>query len=284
MIHKFPRFVLLVITILFIGTIGTLRHLHATSVGVSQNLWILLGIEMGFFLSICLCAFRETALLHRKILRQNEMLQHMAHHDDLTHCLNRRALFEILHDWENKQEESPVISCLMIDIDHFKQVNDQFGHANGDAILKQVVEILDQQLQGIAAPLTRYGGEEFCVVLQGYSVEEAQIIAERLRSAIEIASKNHKLKVQPLPASEATGKETVRPFHEVASNEPKRKAIPQVSLPLSISIGIASWSGVPLKRITTDQLLSEADQTLYQAKRAGRNTICSLSIGNQDEK
>ena len=325
MIHKFPRFVLALTTVLFIGTVATLRHLQTKTIGVEQDLWILLGIELGCFLCICLCAFRETALLHNKITRQNKALEQMVRHDDLTHCLNRRALFEILHGWERSQAESNQqelvsIACLMIDIDHFKRVNDEFGHASGDAILKKIVEILDRQLQGIGAPLTRYGGEEFCIVLTGYSMEESQTVADRLRLAIERASETAQFLIPPSIVHSETRKksktkkegkireadrtntasryeaktevvaevereakievvaEVEREAKSEVKAETKAERFSDISLTLSISIGIARWSGRFEQKISIDQLLNEADQALYQAKHSGRNAVCSIEV------
>lgn len=119
-----------------------------------------------------------------EINRQNEALTKMATCDALTGCYNRRHLFTQFEKlWSENHAGAGDIACIMLDIDHFKSVNDTHGHAKGDAVLQEVAA----RLQANVGPndlLCRYGGEEFCVVLLGVSLDDAAAAAERLRAAI----------------------------------------------------------------------------------------------------
>jgi diguanylate cyclase (GGDEF)-like protein len=126
----------------------------------------------------------------------------------------------------------------MIDIDHFKLLNDRHGHAAGDEALRKAGEVLRSSLRSVDI-VGRYGGEEFCVMLPDTSPEVARQSAERIRKSVE---------------------DSVL----MAGN---------VRVPLTLSIGI---SGMPVRDDTSlQQLLDSADNALYRAKSAGRNRICT---------
>ena len=163
-------------------------------------------------------------------------LRRLADTDGLTRLMTRRSL---LRDGRKAiaqaaRDESP-LSCLVIDVDHFKSVNDRFGHAAGDMALQFVASACQASLRPMDL-LGRIGGEEFAIVLPDASMEEAAGIAERLRGEIE------------------------------------RVAVPTPSGPvrLTVSVGVSSRNG----RLTAlDPLLAEADIALYEAKRSGRNRV-----------
>lgn len=161
--------------------------------------------------------------------------EHQASVDALTGIHNRRWMCEafprtLLRCARSKQ----AASILLVDIDFFKQVNDNHGHLVGDAALSAVAECLSTNLRSFDL-LVRYGGEEFAILLPDTTESEAAILAERLRSAVA-----------------ATRVETEK-----------------VVLQLSISIGIAA----ALREKTLDTLLGEADRALYRAKQLGRNRV-----------
>lgn len=122
---------------------------------------------------------------NEEIQEKSQELSFLAAHDPLTMCLNRRELnrrFEKL--FTDAQQRGTDLSCIMVDIDHFKTVNDRYGHATGDKVLKAVADTLksftrDNDLVG------RYGGEEFCIVIKGRSIKTTYMIAERMRLAIK---------------------------------------------------------------------------------------------------
>ena len=157
--------------------------------------------------------------------------------DDLTGIHNRRYLMESLkHEVAFAVRHDQPLHILIVDIDHFKQVNDQYGHQAGDQVLKQIAELMATGLRSEDA-LARLGGEEFSVVTRGMSTEQAEDHANRLRETVE--------------------------NHEFLWTEHQ--------LHCTISIGVA---------VLADQdngdgaaLLRRADEHLYQAKHAGRNTV-----------
>ena len=129
---------------------------------------------------------------------------------------------------------------MMIDIDHFKAVNDTFGHASGDAVLAACANRLRQNLRGIDL-IARFGGEEFLLALPHTSREMAERAADRLRIAIN-----------------------TEPFH-ISDHTPP--------IPVTVSIGVALGDAETAEQITADRICHLADNALYAAKSAGRNTV-----------
>lgn len=168
--------------------------------------------------------------------RANTQLKLLAYHDPLTGLLNRRALleqFEVLFD-ESKQHHIP-LSVLIIDIDYFKSVNDQYGHQMGD----QVLAFFAAQISMICEPkgiVGRYGGEEFCVILPNFTLSQAVEFANRIRI------------------------ESTQSFLEIG---PVDKAI-------TCSIGVAEIHNA----LNSKELIAQADLALYKAKASGRNKAC----------
>ena len=120
-----------------------------------------------------------------EIRQQNEKLRTLATRDPLTSCLNRRAFFgEFERLWATLGPDGSALGCVMVDIDHFKAVNDNHGHATGDAVLREVAAILSSQARSKDL-VCRYGGEEFCVVLPNGGLEATVQVAQRFREAIE---------------------------------------------------------------------------------------------------
>jgi diguanylate cyclase (GGDEF)-like protein/PAS domain S-box-containing protein len=112
---------------------------------------------------------------------QNEELQILATRDPLTNCWNRRSFFEVFEkEWDTARRYQHPVSCIMVDIDHFKSINDTHGHAVGDEVLRRVGAELLQSVRTTDL-VCRYGGEEFCVLLPHLDVEEASQAAERFR-------------------------------------------------------------------------------------------------------
>ncbi len=175
--------------------------------------------------------------------REEDALEHMASTDELTSMLTRRALFERA---QRKLAEAPTHSALLLlDLDHFKQVNDRFGHLSGDEVLRQVSRRIHEELRSDDL-LGRLGGEEFAILMHCRQADDALELAERLRQAVE------QLRV-PLD-----GGDIYRP---------------------TVSIGVALPDDHPA---TLTQLLSRADQALYQAKAAGRNRVACWKAATHD--
>jgi diguanylate cyclase (GGDEF)-like protein len=172
--------------------------------------------------------------------RISKKLRNSAYIDMLTGAHSRRYLIEKGNKVvEEKRARLPLgaTSILMIDIDHFKKINDNWGHIVGDAVLKHCVDCMMKAIRADDAIVGRYGGEEFCVVLPNTPMAGADVVAERLRSQVAATPYIH-------------------------GNE---------SISITISIGIA------LQNSTTSfsHLVSIADQRLYRAKEAGRNQVIS---------
>jgi diguanylate cyclase (GGDEF)-like protein len=162
-------------------------------------------------------------------------LREMARTDDLTGTLSRRALRERAPGLVSRQQAGGrAVAALMLDIDHFKGVNDRHGHAAGDAVLKRTAQLVALNLRPDSV-VTRYGGEEFAVLLPVCSLEEARAVAERLRKAFE---------------------------GDVVEFEGARIAV-------TVSVGLAMM----LPDETLDEALKRADAALYRAKNGGRNRV-----------
>ena len=146
---------------------------------------------------------------------------------------NRRLLSEL----KRAERYDHPFALFMIDIDHFKVYNDINGHLAGDKILKSIAGILERESRDIDI-VTRFGGEEFCVILPEIDEKEAQDIAERLRKAVE-STRFENEELQP------NGK-------------------------LTVSIGVASF---PQDAKTTQTLIEMADRAMYQAKKMNRNRV-----------
>jgi two-component system cell cycle response regulator len=168
--------------------------------------------------------------------------------DGLTALANRRCLFERLRTeiWHARREHKR-LALLMIDVDHFKSVNDRFGHQAGDAVLRAIAQAGSRTLRG-GDLFARYGGEELAVVARDAGTMEAATLAERLRAAIA------ELRV------------------EVGNGA--------IGVTVSIGLAVLGECGEDDTRDAADGgegLVARADARLYEAKRAGRNRVCSLS-------
>lgn len=175
--------------------------------------------------------------LHKEQLE--EAAQRLAITDPLTGIFNRRMFLELADkEIARSQRTGAPLSVLMLDIDHFKSVNDRYGHQAGDMVIMRVVEAVQSCLRREDL-LVRYGGEEFCVLLPGVAVDQATLLAERSREAVA------KLRIQ------------------------HRGDI----LTVTISVGVALLRRS--KNESVEELVSRADEALYAAKRAGRNRVIS---------
>jgi len=173
--------------------------------------------------------------------RQRVELQALAWTDALTGVANRHYLDHVLSEATAQAEAPPrTLAVLMLDIDHFKRLNDSLGHASGDECLRQVAAALRQSLSRPGDLLARYGGEEFIALLQGSDLEGALQVAERARLAVEGLAIPH----PAWPAGRVT-----------------------------ISIGCASGQAGSAAEMR--HLISAADQALYAAKAAGRNRVAA---------
>lgn len=178
---------------------------------------------------LCLLVYPlRNAVLYEQALKK-------AMHDPLTGALNRSALDTMLDkEIDLATRHGNELALLMIDVDHFKQINDTYGHSTGDKVLCSLVNRLNQQIR-TSDVLFRYGGEEFTLLLNNTTIDGAHLLAQRIRTAIE----------QDTHTTE-TG-----------------------NIQFTISIGIAQLTPTE----TAQQLLEKADAALYAAKKMGRNCV-----------
>lgn len=170
-----------------------------------------------------------------RILSLQHQLLIKASHDELTGLMNRRVLMDMgQREFGNARRGTTNVSLLLLDVDHFKQVNDTYGHPAGDEVLREVARRLQDTLR-VGDIVGRYGGEEFMILLPRCDLHIAKVVAERLRAAIAV----------PM---------------QLGAHE----------LPVTISIGVAELS-VPT--LDLGHWISRADQALYRAKGLGRNRV-----------
>lgn len=129
-------------------------------------------------------AMQQLSASHQDIAKKNKELEFLATRDPLTGCLNRRSLFESFEkNWDFAKRKGSGLSCIMVDIDFFKSINDNYGHQKGDEVLRATGGLLVEMARKYDLP-SRYGGEEFCIVLPGAKIEEAEGVAERIRTRL----------------------------------------------------------------------------------------------------
>lgn len=184
----------------------------------------------------------ENAALTRQLEAALAQSEHLSHHDALTGLLNRRAFEQRIETLYHRHRHSLSLAVMVIDLDHFKAINDRFGHHAGDTVLRSTALALtsfleeDQQTAQWRDFTARWGGEEFVIALPCCTLETAQAMAELLRLKID------RLIVPAAPAE----------------------------LQLSASFGVAAW----MANETLESVIARADHALYRAKENGRNCVC----------
>lgn len=175
--------------------------------------------------------------LQDQLIVARETLRIQATHDSLTGVLNHGAILSVLEkELTRSDREGNPVAIMMTDIDHFKSVNDTYGHPAGDAVLCETAQRMLSSVRPYDS-IGRFGGEEFVLVMPGCDLDMGIKQAERLR--------------------------------EIICAQPVR--LPEFTIPTTISIGVAAaW-----KNVQASQLLRVADQALYAAKNAGRNRVAA---------
>jgi two-component system cell cycle response regulator len=178
-----------------------------------------------------------------RIINLEDKQIQLATTDSLTNVWNRRKIFEFFEDeLDRGARERNSIGAIMLDIDNFKQINDNFGHSVGDKVISEVAYRLKHSLRRYDK-IGRYGGDEMLIVLPNCDQENVTIIMERLRQTIC----NKKIKTN------------------------------KGDLDVSISLGGTSFQSLDV--ISVDNIIENSDKALYQAKRKGRN--CAVTLGKQ---
>ncbi len=170
--------------------------------------------------------------------------------DVLTGWHNRRYLqTRLREELARCQREVLPLTCLMIDVDHFKRINDSHGHLAGDEVLRQVAQCVDGEVRSSDVS-ARYGGEEFVILLPATPLEAGQLLAERIRAAV--SAENFQIR-------------------DLAQ-----------ALPITVSIGVAEHRPAPGEedlKVAGERLLARADVALYEAKASGRNAVAAAAAG-----
>ena len=204
-----------------IGHLATAFNSMADELAVSNNRMVKLNAE-----------------LEDRVLQRTRQLKDLSERDPLTGLYNRRHLNEILsRRFSEAERYGNDLSCMMIDLDNFKKVNDQFGHEMGDNLLILTGSVISSQMRG-ADLGARFGGDEFCILLPQTSAEQARQVGERI----------------------------VAKFAEEL-----QKCIPEHAAGFGVSVGVAGMKELNL--VGHDELIKGADQALYEAKDAGKNCI-----------
>jgi diguanylate cyclase (GGDEF)-like protein len=210
------------VAIYYYLTAGEQAHGEAIVLGVHSAAYALIAI--GFLASV--------------VIEYQQHLSNLATMDPLTRLLNRRGLEDALQISRAQAARRGLpTSAIMVDIDHFKQVNDSFGHEVGDHVLRQVGDIISR-LTRSSDVVARTGGEEFLIVLPETELASARLLAERIREAIG-----------------------QRPL-----------LVDSQRIGVTVSLGVASVVGA----MNLDELSLEADRAMYLAKRGGRNRVASV--------
>jgi diguanylate cyclase (GGDEF)-like protein len=180
-------------------------------------------------------AGRRILELQEQLIASREQLRFEATHDAQTGLLNQEAILETLRkEVLRAQRERTPLGVIMVDIDHFKSVNDRYGHMAGDLVLREVSRRLQLSMRPYDS-IGRYGGEEFVVVAPGCNLEKARLLAERLRTSI--------------------------------GSEPIQDSVVSISVTASLGVSTA------LNAKGADQVLRATDEALYTAKVQGRNRV-----------
>lgn len=186
---------------------------------------------VGIFVGIYIVLYSFS----RELERKNLNLQYLATVDQLTGMNNRRNFMSYLDSiFKTVKEHHGVFSLLMVDVDRFKTINDQYGHIAGDIALKEVAAVIRQSVRE-SDYCARYGGEEFSVILPNTGENSALVVADKIRSNVE------------------------KHFFDIGT---------EIKLQITVSIGISTYNP---KSPTTDVLLKKADIALYRSKENGRN-------------
>ena len=195
---------------------------------------VLDGLPEGVLEKVVILGHQFALALRRVTLY--EEIEKIAIRDSLTDVYTRRYFFERLQDeLERSKVRKMKMSLLMIDVDFFKKINDQYGHLAGDQILKSMANIIKENIREIDIA-GRYGGEEFCVVLPDTDLDGARYAAHRILLA--------------------TSQSTIKAYDTVVE--------------VTVSIGVSTF---PQDAKSMNELIEKADQSLYQAKHKGRNRV-----------
>lgn len=208
------------------------------SIAAIAGTFLFLAIMYAVYHSIREEQRRRDALERERaaLLHESERIRHQADHDGLTGLRNRRAIMEqLVQEMHRSMREQTPLSVVMIDVDHFKKINDGHGHMAGDMVLRQISTVFTRSLRSYDA-VGRYGGEEFLLILPNCGLEDGLARAEQLRAAV-----------------------AAEPFMDG-----------ETRVAVTASLGVCCSFG---KEGDVDAVIRAVDAALYQAKHSGRNCV-----------
>lgn len=243
--HNFPmrlRSAFLALALLYLSTLGafvaTGARFELIAVGALYLLYVSLTLRRSH------AEYLQRLDLQDELRRQRDLFEQQSRRDGLTGLANRRRFSAMLDTWLSEvSEEGSKMALLILDLDHFKTINDRYGHAAGDVCLRTFAEQLQQAFPAQTELVARLGGEEFGVLLRDASLDEAIRRAEAFR---------RRFAEHALPLGDGI-------FHS------------------SVSIGVAEFD--PRRDARGDTLYHSADAALYRAKAAGRNAVRAAEQG-----
>ena len=226
--------------LVYASTLGSLQYAPLFNLAAMNNqpyfnhFWLL---SMLYFITpVAVSCFLVFDVILHQWRKREAMFQNLSQIDPLTHLLNRRSINEYLMPHQASDDFKPKPCCIVLmDIDHFKKINDEYGHLKGDEVLTKVAQVLKENTRTDDL-VGRYGGEEFIMVINSDDHQLAKQIAERCRTSIMQIEFNT----------------LQQPFHVTAS------------------FGISVWN--PYAH-PIEEILNQADLAMYAAKQAGRNQI-----------
>ncbi|MGN1134934.1 MAG: GGDEF domain-containing protein [Oscillospiraceae bacterium] len=208
-------------------------------INVSQVLYLFNSMFSFFMLTYFSILFKKIIDNKQQMLNeQNKELRKIAGIDPLTGLMNRRSMYEQLHESEKLRSSGSIYSITICDIDNFKRVNDTYGHGCGDDVLKKVAEVISTAAEK-SSSVCRWGGEEFLILFNDMGTEKAAEITEYIRRSIEEAD------------------------FSFESGTPD----------ITMTFGVAGTESFP--ELGLDLLIAKADERLYNGKKSGKNCVVS---------
>lgn len=204
---------------------------------------------VGFIVSYTVTAKERYSYLQSRLLELDKIhsaimsdeLTRLSNEDALTGLYNRRYFNEAInHEWERAERSSEPLTVIFVDIDYFKAYNDTYGHQQGDSALIQVAHVLHEHMRRSSDLASRYGGEEFILLLPNTPSIGAHVVAQSISQAVDDLNIEHRAS--------------------------------KVARHLTLSIGIATWNNE--RDMDVNKLIAQADEAVYEAKAKGRHTIC----------
>ncbi|WP_202424444.1 GGDEF domain-containing protein [Duganella levis] len=226
-------------TALFIALAWALGDVHGMQLGTMAALLTLCNV-------FCYVAARRYEILSREEYSAQMVLKNLSVRDPLTGCYNRRHLHEQLLETEisRAQRYKLSLTVIMSDLDHFKAVNDTYGHYGGDAVLQRFAVLLQSMTRDSIDSVVRYGGEEFLLILPETDLAGGELLAERLRQTLAAMPVEH--------------------------------AGQQIAV--TASFGVASVDFAASAPNAHVNMIAAADDLLYAAKNSGRNRVCAQQL------